>query len=1018
MNEKKKNEMDVQDNSCPVCGLKKPDGSLPGQCMPCLLKAGLGENSAGIDTVAAAKEVGSLAPGEIFGHYRLVRLLGKGGMGAVYEAEDLENGRHVAVKIMKEALDSTDLRKRFLREGRLAASVNHPNSVYVFAAEEISGMPTIAMELLPGGTLQDKVKAGGPLPVAEAVDCALQIIDGLEAAQSQGVIHRDIKPSNCFVDSDGTIKIGDYGLSVSSTARWESTLTVRGSFVGTPAFSSPEQIRGEEMTVRSDIFALGITLYYLLTGRTPFESENMMQLISLMLERVPDSPCKWRENIPDDLGAVILHCLEKLPERRFAVYADLRKALAPYNSAAPSPATIAKRFMAGLIDWGILGALYSGFSLLFFVDLSQGKFVTFMDLFPAHSPLLLAYLTVIYILNLSYYAIPEGLRGASFGKWILGLRVTGPDKSPPGIAKAYLRAAIFVLLPNITSLILSTIFRESLLQGSSFVPMILIGYMPLIIMALLFCTMRRRNGFSAVHDMLTKTHVTGVMLHQARPVLTSDEAAPTISEAGSKVGPYHVLESLEKTEMCEWLLAYDTKLLRKIWLRTVPAGTPPVASHCHSIGRVGRLRWITGRRSAEENWDAFEGLSGKPFTSLLGQQQEWRDLRYWLLDIADEISMAEKDGTLPETLSLDRVWITGDDRAKLLDFRAPGAPASNMPPTHDAKAFLEQVACYALAGPDGKKYDSLKNLCSPIPIHARKFLESMDLLPDAGKIAERLRPLLQNVATVTRRRRVVMVMGGLAFPLLFSICCIVMMRMSEKLMGSQPEFKQIIELSQLLDMRNMAIFNKLKGLPKLPDEQLSVYIASHYRQTISDKAVWHSSMANIIIKGANRQFAEKSLADHPNPSEKEIEDSTAALKPYLGAIGGLENKEIASPSSTFLLGFPVIFLLFTALCALAAALFFRGGLVMLACGVDVVRKDGMRASRIRIFWRSLVAWSPMLLAIALLIHSTDLNDSVTKEMFVFYICASLFCIVPAIWSLMLCGRSLQDRIAGTTLVPR
>ena len=328
MNEKQKDEMDIQNNRCPVCGLEKPDGSLPGQCMPCLLKAGLGGNSAGIDTVAAVKEVESLAPGEMFGHYRLIRLLGKGGMGAAYEAEDMENGRHVAVKIMKEALDSTDLRKRFLREGRLAASVNHPNSVYVFAAEEINGLPTIAMELLPGGTLQDRIKADGPLPVAEAVDCALQIVAGLEAAQSQGVIHRDIKPSNCFVDSDGFVKIGDYGLSVSSTARWESTLTVRGSFIGTPAFSSPEQIRGEEMTVRSDIFALGVTLYYILTGRTPFESENMMQLVSLMLERVPDSPCKWRKDIPNDLGAVILRCLEKLPERRFAGYTDLRNALA------------------------------------------------------------------------------------------------------------------------------------------------------------------------------------------------------------------------------------------------------------------------------------------------------------------------------------------------------------------------------------------------------------------------------------------------------------------------------------------------------------------------------------------------------------------------------------------------------------------------------------------------------------------------------------------------------------------
>ena len=158
----------------------------------------------------------SLPLGERFGSYRLLRPLGKGGMGEVYEAEHEETRRPVALKVLSRALnDSTD-RSRFLREGRLAASVSHPNSVYVYGKEEIEGVPVIAMELVSGGTLKDRVERQGPMRPADAVDAILQVIDGLEAAASKGVLHRDVKPSNCFVDRDGTVKIGDFGLSMST----------------------------------------------------------------------------------------------------------------------------------------------------------------------------------------------------------------------------------------------------------------------------------------------------------------------------------------------------------------------------------------------------------------------------------------------------------------------------------------------------------------------------------------------------------------------------------------------------------------------------------------------------------------------------------------------------------------------------------------------------------------------------------------------------------------------------------
>jgi eukaryotic-like serine/threonine-protein kinase len=149
----------------------------------------------------------------------------------------------LALKVLGQALDSPEARQRFLREGRLAASINHPNSVYVYGTEEIGGTPVIAMELVPGGTLQERVAGRGPRAVAEAVDAVMQIIAGLEAAQALGILHRDIKPSNCFEDVDGTAKIGDFGLSI-STVRTDTNVTAHGVLLGTPAFSSPEQLQG------------------------------------------------------------------------------------------------------------------------------------------------------------------------------------------------------------------------------------------------------------------------------------------------------------------------------------------------------------------------------------------------------------------------------------------------------------------------------------------------------------------------------------------------------------------------------------------------------------------------------------------------------------------------------------------------------------------------------------------------------------------------------------------------------
>ena len=608
---------------CPRCGAELPANVPPDLCPKCLLQAAL-PTQAGQPmtetlalTPARARSRGLPQPGEQLGHYRIIRLLGEGGMGAVFDAEDLESGRRVALKVLSQTLDSPEARERFFREGRMAASINHPNSVYVFGTEEIGGTPAIAMELVAGGTLQERVREHGLLPVGEAVDCVLQIIAGLEAAQRIGILHRDIKPSNCFQDTDGTVKIGDFGLSISTAVRTEPALTATGAFLGTPAFCSPEQLRGDELNVRSDMYSVGATLFYLLTGRTPFEAKNTVQLLAIVLEQRAPSPAKFRPAIPSGLAKTVLRCLEKQPGDRFKNYHELGQALAPYNSAAPTPATLGLRFLAGVLDMLVLNLVFTSILLL------MGKSpMDFLNLASKASPKLLAVVLTTLAGSLLYFAWLEGVWGAAVGKAICRRRGGGPDRNVPGLGRALLRALIYVVVPALPYWIIYIPNPKAYFDISTAMQY-LMGFSFYIVLALLFCTARRRNGFAAVQDLVTKTRVISRHALESRPVLMTVETPPPAIETGPKVGPYHVLEALGQSAGTEWLLGYDLCLLRKVWIRVVQPGTPPIAAHLRSLGRVSRLRWLTGQRSPEGNWDAFESVNGKPLLKLVQTRQPW-----------------------------------------------------------------------------------------------------------------------------------------------------------------------------------------------------------------------------------------------------------------------------------------------------------------------------------------------------------------------------------------------------------
>src|SRR5437879_4907485 len=274
---------------------------------------------------------------ETIAHYRILRKLGSGGMGVVYEAEDTKLARRVALKFLPEGTHRQPLTsERFLREARAASALNHPGICTIHAIEEHDGRTFIAMELLLGQTL-DKLIPLGALPIPRTIDIGIQLADALDAAHKKGIIHRDIKPSNIFVTERSAVKILDFGLAKllpehHANFGGETTLgdpetlllTSPGTAVGTISYMSPEQARGEELDPRSDLFSLGGVLYQLTTGKLPFPGTTSAVVFDNILHNAPVAPVALNPGAPAELERILNKALEKDRDVRYQVAAELR----------------------------------------------------------------------------------------------------------------------------------------------------------------------------------------------------------------------------------------------------------------------------------------------------------------------------------------------------------------------------------------------------------------------------------------------------------------------------------------------------------------------------------------------------------------------------------------------------------------------------------------------------------------------------------------------------------------------
>ncbi len=597
-------------------------------------------------------------------------------MGVVYQATDMESGRKVALKVLSTGIArDANMVDRFIQEGQLAAQISHPRTTFIYEAGEHHGQPFIAMELMPGKTLLDQLTEQGPMPSKHAVDLMIDVIDGLIAAHEIGVIHRDVKPSNCFLDVDGRAKIGDFGLSKNISS--DANLTQSGSFMGTPLYAAPEQIRGDQVDKRTDVYAVGATLFALIAGRPPFEGDTLSVTAQIISDPAPTLR-SLAVKVPRGLDNLIARALNKNPADRFDNLVQMREALVQFGSRGAGLSAIARRAAAYMIDYLLVTTVV--YLVLVILGLTMSD-VDFDKLDAGTIPNKLSTLIVFGIITswiavVVYFAVCEGIWGTTAGKRLMSQRVVNADGEAPGwrslLRSFVIPGALGIPLIGILIRIITVDTTES--YNVSFVVQLwtlskLAELLPALICLL---TMRPTNGFRGIHGLSSGTRVLRV---EKRSASTRWSQSPQESLSvhqklkPTTIGTYKITATVHGDGSPKVYRGLDENLGRKVWLFCYPADVNQTTFKPIDTGRPGRVRYLTSGRNQEFRWYAFECVDGIQFESAsnIDKHFTWEQTRKAVLDYARELGASLNDGSTPSSLTLEQLWIDKNGNGKILE---------------------------------------------------------------------------------------------------------------------------------------------------------------------------------------------------------------------------------------------------------------------------------------------------------------------------------------------------------------
>lgn len=1030
--------------------------------------SGAGSNSSGSGTGKASS---TSTQRKSVGGYRLMRMLGEGGMGRVFQAVD-ESGRMVAIKLLSPELSrSPEALERFKQEGIIASAISHPHCVFVHRADEDSGTPFIAMELMTGQTLKDIVSKRGPLPFADAIPLALQCIDGLIEAHSRGMIHRDVKPANCYLDDRGNVKIGDFGLARSLVS--DSELTRTGSFLGTPLYASPEQILGEKVDEQSDIYSLAATIYFLLAGKAPFESPHATQVIAKIVSADPPTFSEAGVQVPRKLEQVLLRGLARDRSKRYSTFREFRDDLVQILEKQDATATLTRRVLAYAVDNFLLTLT----SIPMFVPLIFGSWgIEFQ------------YINLVGALWQGVYLLfCESIFGTTPGKRLLSMRVVDPATGArPKFWQCSIRTFVFIGVFSVfelTAVVLLMVLAPSILA----IPAVYgaISWIGAVIGFVATLSVWRINKNKLLlHDWVSNTQTwvtaprTAVKLVELPDLNWAAKLKPIEPslDLPSRLGRFEVLGKIATMDGSNWLSAHDGTIDRSVWIQLSPSSVPAPDETRQKCVRGTRMRFLESGIAEEWRWDAYVAPDGVPVSLWFDYHNPmpWPIAQRVLQDAIAEVTASDSPMDAASA-GIGSWWLTSSGKLTLSEATIEtGIEPKETSPI--SRSLFGEIAKLALPDkpkqpPSQQRMEAAKGNASKwyvAPWRATKLLQSMKdgKVSDPSVIRKELDRVSKGPQSVTVTMRVI---HGIVLSLLFfvpwTIIAVAMVapllvmvvdkqkdaRTFKTLAGVLSDPNEHSDLINGIEAAKRGSYlepSKIAQIEKASYERHEQFLKAHNSFSIAERGLIElmnqvrgrdnftdkptPDFASMVGTDEAKKEAEKAMISSREEAIKSTQLNTKRDKVFgvirmqeppqtvSAAIARFESydSELTNPApKRWFSRVRDLTLIPLSLLVIWGGL-FRGGWTHAASGIAVVRRDGRRGWIWQCMLRSLLFWLPLLLvagfALALDAQGTEWIWWTEQLRICFFVLPLVYLIIAFRWP----SRGPHDVLSGTFVVPR